>query len=94
MDGAYSHTIRKDQMLAGRPFDIDRVPGIDPDPRELALAERVLARFDEPLLYARVDTICSGDDVMLMELEVEPVLFFSKAPGSADRLAAAIETRT
>jgi hypothetical protein len=94
IDGVFSHAIRKDQMLAGRPFDIDRIPPIDPEPRELALAERVLARFDDPLLYARVDTICSGEEVMLMELEVlEPVLFFSKAPGSAGRMAAAIEAR-
>jgi glutathione synthase/RimK-type ligase-like ATP-grasp enzyme len=94
IDGVFSHAVRKDQMLAGRPFDLNRIPRIEPDPRELALAERVLARFDDSLLYARVDTICAGDDVMLMELEVlEPVLFFSKAPGSADRMAAAINRR-
>lgn len=94
IEGAFSHAIRKDQMLAGRPFDIDRIQPVDPDPREAALAARVLERFGDPLLYARVDTICSGDDVMLMELEVlEPVLFYSKAPGSADRLAAAIQSR-
>jgi hypothetical protein len=46
------------------------------------------------LLYARVDTIVSDGVAMLMELEAfEPVLFFSKAPGSAERMADAIVAR-
>ncbi|MFY9588605.1 MAG: hypothetical protein WAT66_14270 [Actinomycetota bacterium] len=93
-DGRFSHAIRKDQMLAGRPFSFDRTPPTDPDPAELALAEKILGRFDPPLLYARVDTIVSDGVAMLMELEaLEPVLFFSKAPGSADRMADAIVAR-
>ena len=93
-DGRFSHAIRKDQMLAGRPFSLDRTPPTEPDDAELALAESILGRFDPPLLYARVDTIMSDGVAMLMELEaLEPVLFFSKAPGSADRMAAAIAAR-
>ena len=93
-DGRFSHAIRKDQMLAGRPFSFDRTPLTDPDRAELVLAERILARFDPPLLYARVDTIVSDGVAMLMELEAfEPVLFFSKAPGSAERMADAIVAR-
>jgi hypothetical protein len=93
-DGRFSHAIRKDQMLAGRPFSIDRTPLTDPAAAERELAEQVLARFDPPLLYARVDTIVSDGVAMLMELEAfEPVLFFSKAPGSADRMADAIVAR-
>lgn len=90
-DGRFSHAIRKDQMLSGRPFSFDRTPLTDPGDGELALAERILRRFDPPLLYARVDTIVSNGIAMLMELEAfEPVLFFSKAPGSAGRMADAI----
>ena len=93
-DGRFSHAIRKDQMLAGRPFSLDRTPLIEPDPAELALAKLILDRFDPPLLYARVDTIVTDDGARLMELEVlEPVLFFPKAPGSADRMADAIAAR-
>ena len=93
-DGRFSHAIRKDQMLAGRPFSFDRTPLTDPDPAEIALAEKLLARFAPPLLYARVDTILSDGVALLMELEAfEPVLFFSKAPGSADRMADAIVAR-
>lgn len=94
-DGRFSHAIRKDQMLAGRTFSLDRTPPIDPGPDELALAEQVLSLIPEsPLLYARVDAVMDGGVARLMELEViEPVLFFSKVPGSADRMAAAIAER-
>jgi glutathione synthase/RimK-type ligase-like ATP-grasp enzyme len=87
--GRFSHAIRKDQMLAGRPFSFDRISRVDPDPRELELASTILGALPEsPLLYARVDTLIDGDIVRLMELEViEPVLFFSKAPGAAERMA-------
>jgi hypothetical protein len=93
--GRFSHAISKDQMLAGRPFSFERTPRVDPDPRELALAERVLGLIPEsPLLYARVDTVVDGDTVRLMELElIEPVLFFQKQPGSVERFVAAIEER-
>jgi hypothetical protein len=93
--GRFSHAIRKDQMLAGRPFSFDRTPAVDPDPRELALAATVIDTAPGPTpLYARVDTLIDGDVVRLMELEViEPVLFFSKAPGAAERMADEIAAR-
>jgi glutathione synthase/RimK-type ligase-like ATP-grasp enzyme len=93
--GTFTHAISKDQMLAGREFSLDRTPRIDPDPRELELAAKLLGRIPEqPLLYARVDTIVDGDVVRLMELEViEPVLFFTKAPEAATKLAQEIESR-
>jgi glutathione synthase/RimK-type ligase-like ATP-grasp enzyme len=93
--GRFSHAIRKDQMLAGRPFSFDRTPPTEPDPRELELASKVLEGIPEaPLLYARVDTLVDGNVVRLMELEViEPVLFFTKAPRAADRMAEEIAAR-
>jgi glutathione synthase/RimK-type ligase-like ATP-grasp enzyme len=95
IDGRFSHAIRKDQMLAGRTFSLARTPPIVPESQELALAAQVLSLIPEsPLLYARVDAVMDGGVARLMELEViEPVLFFSKAPGSADRMAAAISAR-
>jgi glutathione synthase/RimK-type ligase-like ATP-grasp enzyme len=95
IDGRFSHAIRKDQMLAGRAFSLDRTPPIHPEPAELALAEQVLSLIPEsPLLYARVDAVMDEDVARLMELEmIEPVLFFSKAPGSAERMADAIAER-
>ena len=40
------------------------------------------------ILYARVDGIVRDGTLLLMELEViEPVLFFSHAPGAAARMA-------
>jgi hypothetical protein len=46
------------------------------------------------VLYARVDLVPTPDGPALMELELtEPHLFFAHAPGSADRLAAAIARR-
>jgi hypothetical protein len=82
-------------MLAGRTFSLDRTPPIDPEPEELVLAEQILSLIPEsPLLYARVDTVMDDGVALLMELEViEPILFFSKAVGSAERMADAIAER-
>jgi glutathione synthase/RimK-type ligase-like ATP-grasp enzyme len=46
------------------------------------------------ILYARVDGIVRDGGLLLMELEViEPVLFFSHAPGAAARMAELIVAR-
>jgi len=93
-DGRFSHGVRKDQMLAGRAFSMERVLPTVPSEAELALAQRVLAHIGEPPLYARVDVVTDGDVVRLMELEViEPVLFLSKSAGAVDRFALAIRDR-
>jgi len=39
--GRFSHAIRKDQMLAGRPFSFDRTPPTDPDPRGNSISRRM-----------------------------------------------------
>ncbi|MGH2784422.1 MAG: ATP-grasp domain-containing protein [Actinomycetota bacterium] len=95
LDGTFSHAIREHPRLGGVAFVMDRITRIDPEPDEIALAEQVLALIAEsPLLYARVDVVMDEGIARLMELEViEPVLFFSKAPGSAERMADAIAAR-
>jgi hypothetical protein len=100
--GRFSHAIRKGPLLpAGAPASAAlfapeqitvRVPGAD----ELAVGERVLGqlRFGE-LLYARVDLIRDEHGhPCVLELELaEPSLFFSYAPPSAARFAAAALAR-
>ena len=54
----------------------------------LEAAARVTNTAVEEILYARVDGIVRKSALLLMELEViEPVLFFSHAPGAAARMA-------
>ncbi len=95
IDGTLSHTIRESPRLGGKDFSMDLIHPIDPEPEERALAQQVLSVAPEsPLLYARVDTVMDRGVARLMELEViEPVLFFTKAPGSAERMADAIARR-
>ena len=95
IDGSLSHTIRESPRLGGKDFFMDLIHPIEPEPEERALAEQVLSLVpDSPLLYARVDMVMDHGIARLMELEViEPVLFFSKAPGSAERMAEAIAGR-
>jgi len=98
--GRFSHAIRKGPLLqrGAAPTEAlfaaeqitPRMPGAD----ELQVAERALAAlpFAAPL-YARVDLIRSQDGrPCLLELELtEPSLFFTYAPGTAARLAAALK---
>lgn len=102
-DGNYSHAVRKGPLLrrgadsTDQLFAPEQIEPRQPDPRERALAERVVAAIAHPapLLYSRIDLIggVNGDPVLL-ELElVEPSLFFAHAPGSAQRFAAAIASR-
>lgn len=66
---------------------------------ELELAKRVVGvvaeRFGHPPLVARVDMLRASDgSPVLLELEaIEPNLYFSHAPGAADRLADALIER-
>ena len=58
-----------------------------------AAARATNTEFEE-ILYARVDGIVRNAALLLMELEViEPVLFFSHAPGAAARMAELIVSR-
>lgn len=64
----------------------------DPPQRLINQAEEVVRSVKEPLLYARVDGVEVGEELMLMELElVDPVLFFARDAGAAGRFADAVE---
>jgi glutathione synthase/RimK-type ligase-like ATP-grasp enzyme len=63
-----------------------------PSAKQVEQARAVLARIDSPLLYARVDMIRRGDEMLLAELELtEPSLYFKQSPQSEDRFVAAYE---
>jgi len=94
VDGAYSHGARKGRVLTGTgalsPDDWD-IGAREPSAAERALADRVLAEVDGPLLYARVDLLRGPDGPVLLEVELtEPFLFLGLAEGAADRFAGAI----
>ncbi len=60
----------------------------------LAFGRSVMAHVPESCAYARVDVVESALGPVLMELElIEPELYFSIVPGSAERMARAIVDR-
>ena len=103
-DLTYSHAVRKGALLTGPDAGYvegeyrEEISPRTPSPEELALAASALAAVPggaKRLLYARVDMIPGPDgSPLLVELELtEPSLFFRHAPGSAGRLADAIQIR-
>ncbi len=83
--------LRPGAELVGGLFVKEDLSRREPSPAERALAERVIAAAGPPLLYARVD-LAPGP--RLLEFEAtEPSLFLNLEPGSAERLAAAIQRR-
>jgi len=96
LDGEFSHAVRK--LPATGEFRVQErfggsIEPFDP-PRDLVeTAQRIAAMTPVPALYARVDMVQPSDgQAYLMELEViEPSLFMSAGPRSADMLAAAVE---
>lgn len=96
--GEFSHAIRKGPLLRRKQtstalFAKEAITARVPEPAEMRLAEKALAvaPFGTPL-YARVDLIRDGaGEPVLLELELlEPSLFFTYAPGSAERFAAVV----
>lgn len=65
-----------------------------PPPALLAQARDAVIAGPRPCLYARVDGVRRGGDLLVVELElIEPSLYLSYAPGAATKLAAAIKER-
>jgi len=93
--GTFSHAVRK----VAKPGDFRIQPqfgGVftrfEPEPSQLALAEKVIAALPRPSLYARVDLLRIADgSLALMELEaIEPDLYPDMAPEVPARLADAV----
>ena len=89
--GAFSHAVVK-RAKAGD-FRVQKdfgghVDAAAPAPALLSFADAVMTRVPATCLYARVDVVESGRGPLLMELElIEPELYFSIVPESADRFA-------
>lgn len=65
-----------------------------PPPMLLAQARDVLIAGPSPCLYARVDGVQRGGELVVLELElIEPSLYLSLAPGAARKFAEAIKGR-
>ncbi|WP_269515180.1 ATP-grasp domain-containing protein [Brevundimonas subvibrioides] len=65
-----------------------------PPEEALALADRVLAAIEEPLLYARIDMVEHEGQWLLMEAElIEPDFYLSEAPDRGLLFAEAVRAR-
>lgn len=93
IDGELTHAVRKSPRFSGEEECVSEALPIAAD--EGALARALLGRFQERLLYARIDLVRDEEDrPRLMELElVEPSLFLAQHPPACQRLAAALATR-
>ncbi len=95
--GEFSHAVLKTPRFGdfrvqedhgGRTERREPPPGLVTQAREAAIAGPV------PWLYARVDGVRRGADLLVVELElIEPSLYLSHAPSAARKLAEAIKAR-
>lgn len=95
--GEYSHSVLK-KPKAGD-FRVQERHGgsleaATPTPAMIQQGREILDLLDAVPLYARVDAIVRYGQLFLMELELlEPQLFFSKVPESAERFVELVEQR-
>lgn len=91
VDGQATHAVRK--IAAPGEFRVQDDHGgtvhlHEPDPAEVAVAEKAIAAVPGTVLYARVDLVDSPTGPLVMELElIEPELFFRNCRAAAERLA-------
>ncbi|MCC5575088.1 hypothetical protein IMZ11_05470 [Microtetraspora sp. AC03309] len=93
--GQFSHAVRRHPMLAGGGQELDlnnRATLRDPDTDQFEVAELVLSKVSEELLYARVDLVRMPDgEPVLIELELtEPYLFLRYELDAPDLFANAL----
>jgi glutathione synthase/RimK-type ligase-like ATP-grasp enzyme len=91
----YSHAVLKmpkpGDFRVQRDFG-GRVADSNPPQRLIKQAQEIVRSVKESLLYARVDAVEVGGELILMELElIDPVLFFGHDPRAASRFADAVE---
>lgn len=96
--GRLSHAVRKTaapgdfrvQSQFGGRYEVVTHPPAEAQ----ALADRVLAAIEEPLLYARIDMVEHAGQWLLMEAElIEPDFYLSEAPDRGLLFAQAVRTR-
>lgn len=87
----FSHAVRK--LAAPGEFRVQedyggRTFAAEPPPSVRRGADAILQSLGARLLYARIDGFDDVGEFLISELElIEPLLFFSHAPGSAERFA-------
>lgn len=95
--GEFSHAVLKTPRAGD--FRVQEEHGgatrrVDPPPALLAQAREAAIAGPRPWLYARVDGVRRGGELVVIELElIEPALYLSHAPGAAARLADAVSAR-
>lgn len=95
--GAFSHAVVK--RAKDGDFRVQKdfggtVEPLMPSAGLLEFGEAVMAQVPASCAYARVDLVETAQGPLLMELElIEPELYFSIVPGSAERMARAIIDR-
>jgi glutathione synthase/RimK-type ligase-like ATP-grasp enzyme len=93
--GEYSHAVRK--LPRSGDFRVQAEHGGNHQPAEpgaavCAIARRVVDQFAASTLYARIDIVESKLQPVIMEVElIDPELFISSAPQSAERFADALQ---
>jgi glutathione synthase/RimK-type ligase-like ATP-grasp enzyme len=97
IDGQFSHAALKRARSGEFRVQTEHGGSVETTHTEPALVEqaaRVLDAIDTVPLYARVDGVVRGGDLLLMELElIEPNVFLDARPGAVDDFAAAIRAR-
>jgi len=90
IDGELSHAIRKTPRLTDDREHVEGAVEITAD--ECAVAQAAIAPLADRILYARVDLARdAAGQPCVMELElIEPSLYFTHKPGSAERFVAAL----
>lgn len=97
LGGEFSHAVLKSPRAGD--FRVQKEHGgraerREPPPGLLIQARDAAVAGPRPCLYARVDGVRRGGELLVVELElIEPFLFLSYAPGAARRFAAAIKAR-
>ncbi len=95
--GQFSHAVVK--RATNGEFRVQKdfggaVEVMAPSREMLAFGDAVMAQVPASCAYARVDVVDSARGPLLMELElIEPELYFSIVPGSAERMARVIVDR-
>jgi hypothetical protein len=95
VEGEYSHSLsRRAALPLGGARDVlhleEQLEPHEASPDERRVADAALAVVGAPTLYARVDLL--GGVVLELEV-VEPSLYLSVNPSSADKLAGAVSKR-
>lgn len=93
--GRYSHAVLKKARQGDFRVQSDfggSATLITPDARLLAQAHRIAEAIPEPWLYARIDVVNCGGQLVVMEVElIEPQLFLLLFEEAASNLVAALE---